>query len=192
MASLHGCGWCLPKNAMLNTGKFSLKVNQFQGWGRVLRQTYRWAQATNVPNWKVTQHCAFYSIPMLTQSRPQSPLFPGCFSFVQHDEHGLWPLSRQEVRKSRTSDSSTHAQKFETTVVVNGYKTGPSLRLRINWRWARVRVLGADKKKSWLWGRDWCLQWRDILTFFHSFVFSLSFCWEVSWVFVCGSSFFKP
>ena len=34
------------------------------------------------------------------------------------------------VRKSRTSGLSTHAQKFETRVVVNGYKNGPSLRLR--------------------------------------------------------------
>ena len=42
----------------------------------------------------------------------------------------------QEVRKSRTSGSSTHVQKFETTVVVNGYKNGLSLRLRINWKWS--------------------------------------------------------
>ena len=85
---------------------------------------------------------------MLTQSRPQSPLFPGCFSFVQHDEHGLWPLSRQEVGKSRASDSSTHAQKFETTVVVNGYKNGPSLRLRINWRWPESVFLVLTKRKA--------------------------------------------
>lgn len=49
-----------------------------------------------------------------------------------------WPLSRHELRKSRTSGSSTHAQKLETTVVVNGYNKGPSLRLRISWKWPEL------------------------------------------------------
>ena len=56
------------------------------------------------------------------------------FPFGQHQEHILWPLPRQEVHKSQTSGMSMHAQKFETTVIVNGYKNGPSLPLPINWK----------------------------------------------------------
>ena len=69
-------------------------------------------------------------------------------SFGQHQEHGLWPLPRREVRKSRTSSSSTHAQKIETTVVFNGYKNGPSLRGRINWRWPESVFLMLTKRKA--------------------------------------------
>ena len=43
---------------------------------------------------------------------------------------------------------STHAQKFETTVVVNGYKNGPSLRLRINWKWPESVFLVLIKGKA--------------------------------------------
>ena len=32
------------------------------------------------------------------------------FPFGQHQEHGLWPDPKQEVRESRTSDSSTQIQ----------------------------------------------------------------------------------
>ena len=42
----------------------------------------------------------------------------------------------------QVSDSSTHTQKFGTTVVVNGYKSGPSLRLHINWK--LLESVGAD------------------------------------------------
>ena len=44
------------------------------------------------------------------------------------------------------------AQEFEITLVFNGYKNGPSLRLRI--KVARVHVLVAAQKNSGLWGRD--------------------------------------
>ena len=44
--------------------------------------------------------------------------------------------------------SSTHAQKFETTVVVNGYKIGPSLRLRISWKWPESVFLVLTKRKA--------------------------------------------
>ena len=69
------------------------------------------------------------------------------FSSGKHQEHGLWPLPRQEVRKSWNSGSSTHAQKFKTKVVVNGYKDGPSLRLRINWKWSES-VLPQSRHQS--------------------------------------------
>ena len=71
-----------------------------------------------------------------------------CSFFGQHQEHGLWPLPRQEVHKSRTSGSSTHAQKFETTVVVNSYKDGPSLQLRINWKWPESAFSVLTKTKG--------------------------------------------
>ena len=70
------------------------------------------------------------------------------FSFGQHQEHEFRPLPRKEVRKSRTSGSSTHAQKFETTAVVNGYKNGPSLRLRINWKWPESAFLVLTERKA--------------------------------------------
>ena len=49
---------------------------------------------------------------------------------------------------SRTSGSSTQAQKFETTVVVNGYKNGPSLRLRIKCKWPESVFLVLTKRKE--------------------------------------------
>ena len=49
------------------------------------------------------------------------------FSVGWHQEHRLRPLPRQEVLKSQTFGLSMHTQKFETTVVINGYKNGPSL-----------------------------------------------------------------
>ena len=70
------------------------------------------------------------------------------FLLVSTKKHGLWPLSRQEVRKSRTFGSSTHAQKIETTVVVNGYKNGPSPRLRINRKWPESVFLVLTKRKA--------------------------------------------
>ena len=70
------------------------------------------------------------------------------FPFGQHQEHGLWPDPKQEVRESRTSDSSTQTQKFETMVVVNGYQSGPSLRLRINWKWPESVFLLLTKRKE--------------------------------------------
>ena len=57
-----------------------------------------------------------------------------CSASIQHQEHGLWPRPTREIRKSRTSGSSTHAQKFDPTFIVNGYKNRPSLRLLINWK----------------------------------------------------------
>ena len=45
------------------------------------------------------------------------------------------PESKQEVRESWTFGSSTQTQKLETIGVVNGYKNGPSLPLRISWKW---------------------------------------------------------
>ena len=57
-----------------------------------------------------------------TESVTEGNLVPRVrFPFRQHQEHGLWPNPKQGVRESRTSDSSTQAQKFETMVVVNGY-----------------------------------------------------------------------
>ena len=47
---------------------------------------------------------------------------------------GTWTLgTSSQFRSPQITDlgSSTRAQDFETTVVVNGYKNGPSLRLRI-------------------------------------------------------------
>ena len=35
-----------------------------------------------------------------------------------------------------------------TTVVVNGYKNGPSLRLRINWKWPKSVFLVLTKRKA--------------------------------------------
>ena len=58
----------------------------------------------------------------------------------------------ERLRKSRTFGLSMHAQKFETLVVVNGYKwtfTTTAHKLEV------ARVLRADQKKSELWGRDW-------------------------------------
>ena len=37
------------------------------------------------------------------------------FSFAQRQEQGLWPQPKPEVRESRTSGSSAHSQKLETT-----------------------------------------------------------------------------
>ena len=53
----------------------------------------------------------------------------------------------QEIHKSRTSGPSTQAQKFEATVAVNGYKNGPSLRLRINGKWPESMFLVLTNRK---------------------------------------------
>ena len=37
--------------------------------------------------------------------------------------------------KARNSGSSRQTQKFEKIVFFNGYKNGPSLRLRRDWKW---------------------------------------------------------
>ena len=52
----------------------------------------------------------------------------------------------QQIHKSRTSSPSTQAQKFETTVAVNGYKND-SLRLRINGKWPEFMFLVLTKRK---------------------------------------------
>ena len=80
------------------------------------------------------------------------------FSFGQHQEHGLWPLPRQEVHKSQTSGMSTHAQKIETTVIVNGYKNGPSLPLPINWKKPESVFLVLTKRKANSGGKIGCGQ----------------------------------
>ena len=85
-----------------------------------------------------------------TPASMSSPEFAFLLDSTKNTNSGHF--QKQEVRKSRTSVSSTQAHKFETTVVVNGYKNGPSLRLCIKWKWPRV--LGADQKKSGLLGRD--------------------------------------
>ena len=48
----------------------------------------------------------------------------------------------------RISGSFTYAQKFETTVVLNSYKNGPSLRLRTNWKWPESVFLVLTKRKA--------------------------------------------
>ena len=73
------------------------------------------------------------------------------FSFCQRQEHGLWPHPGQEVRKSRTSCSSAHAQKFETTEVVNSYKNGSSLLLPISWKCPESMFLVVTKRKADSW-----------------------------------------
>ena len=52
----------------------------------------------------------------------------------------LWLAPNQEVRESRTSGSSTQTQKSETTVVANGYKNAPSLRLHIFLNWPELSI----------------------------------------------------
>ena len=82
-------------------------------------------------------------------------LVPGVrFPLGQHQEHGLWPDPKQEVRESQTSDSPTQTQKFETMVVVNGLLEWTFTANAHQLEMARVRVLGADQKESWLWGRN--------------------------------------
>ena len=68
--------------------------------------------------------------PRVHQSGSQSPLF-------------FWLAPR-----TRTSGSSTHAQNFETTAVVNGCENGPSLRLRINWKWPKSVFLVLAERKA--------------------------------------------
>ena len=57
---------------------------------------------------------------------------------------------KQEVRELRISGSSVHSQEFETITVHNGYNIILLPRLRAFLAVARVRVLGADQKKSGL------------------------------------------
>ena len=80
----------------------------------------------------------------------------GRFPFGHRQEHGLWPQPKQEVPESRTSGSSAHSQKFETIMVVNGYNIIPFPRLCVFLTLAGVCFLVADRKKSRLWGREWC------------------------------------
>ena len=75
---------------------------------------------------------------------------------------GLWLVPNQEVRESRTSGSSTQTQKSETTVVANGYKNAPSLRLRIFRNWPELSIPAAGKKDRGLWGRE-CFQEVKVL-----------------------------
>ena len=58
---------------------------------------------------------------------------------VSTNNNDLWPVPNQEVRSSTP-------QKFETIMIVNGYKNAPLLRLRIFRNWPEVVILGADQR----------------------------------------------
>ena len=89
----------------------------------------------------------------VTHNIPHRPMSPSPISSQSHSFG-----TKNAERKSRTSGSSTHAQKFETTVVVNGYKNGSSLKLRINWKWPESVFLVLTKRIADS-GDDWSIPW---------------------------------
>ena len=93
------------------------------------------------------------------QSRPRVR-----FSFGQHQEHGVWPLPRQDVLKSRTSGSSTQITDFRLVYARSEIWNNTDCQRLQKWTFTttvqklevvRVSVLCSDQKKSGLWGRDW-------------------------------------
>ena len=103
---------------------------------------------------------AFYTCPNCisrswnsSTERPERQLTSPVNRHVYNKSEGL-ECVKADVRKSRISGTATHARKFETTVVFNGYKNWTFTTTEHKLEVAKVRVLGADQKKSGLWGRD--------------------------------------
>ena len=74
---------------------------------------------------------------------------------------GLWPGPTPEVRDSRTSRHSAHAQRQVWPiwlVLVSIYcvlhKPIQNSKSECRWTWPEVAILGADQKERGLWGRE--------------------------------------
>ena len=176
-ASLHGCGWSPPENTMLNTGNFSLKLNHFQRWGG------SWGRNTAEPKQLTSQTEKWLNIARVMAYLGLHNLFPRDRS----SRAAFLLFSTKNTDSGHFQGRSPQITDFRLVYARSEIWNNSGCQRLQKWTFtttahklevARVRVLGADQKKSWLRGRDEEISW-------HSF----TLLWF--WVFFGGSSLFK-
>ena len=115
------------------------------------RETWRMSRREATVWWHSRSHCHAFS-------SPEAALL-----LVSTKNRDLWPGPTPEVRDSRTSRHSLHAQsqvwQIWLVLVSNLLCLQSHSKPECRWTGPEVAILGADQKEHGLWGWEWLPWW---------------------------------